>query len=137
LILNDYNNCEYASDVQHTIDIVVAIKKLDAPIDAVGCQGHDVRYLSAATFKSNIDKIISATGLPIYITEYDVGLADDEKQRAMYADHFTMLWDNANVKGVTIWGYILGATWRDNTGIMRSDGTMRPAMTWLMDFLKR
>jgi hypothetical protein len=41
------------------------------------------------------------------------------------------------VKGVTIWGYIVGATWRSNTGIMSSDGAMRPAMTWLMDFLER
>jgi endo-1,4-beta-xylanase len=48
-----------------------------------------------------------------------------------------MFWDNPNVKGVTIWGYITGETWRSNTGIMSSTGTMRPAMTWLTEFLKR
>lgn len=77
------------------------------------------------------------TGLPVYITQFDIGLADDEKQRAQDADYLTMFWDAPHVKGVTIWGYITGATWRANTGIMNSTGSMRPAMTWLMDFLKR
>ncbi|WP_437739576.1 hypothetical protein WME73_28615 [Sorangium sp. So ce302] len=30
-----------------------------------------------------------------------------------------------------------GGTWLDNTGLMHPDGTMRPAMAWLMDFLGR
>jgi endo-1,4-beta-xylanase len=49
---------------------------------------------------------------------------------------FTMFWNDANVKGITLWGYIEGATWETNTGLMTSGGTMRPAMTWLVDFLK-
>jgi endo-1,4-beta-xylanase len=137
LILNDYGNCEYASYAQHIIDIVTAIKKLDAPIDAIGCQGHDASKVALSTFKTNLDKMASATGLPIYITEFDVGTSDDEKQRAQYADYFPMFWDNPNVRGVTVWGYIMGATWINSSGLMSSDGTMRPAMTWLMDFLKR
>jgi endo-1,4-beta-xylanase len=137
LLLNDYNNCEYASDNQNTIKIVKAIQALDAPIDAVGCQAHDAAKVKLATFKNFMEKITSETGLPVYITEFDIGLADDEQQRAQYADYFTMFWDSPNVKGVTVWGYITGMTWRNNTGIMSSEGTMRPAMTWLMDFLKR
>lgn len=137
LLLNDYNNCEYASDNQNTISIVKAIQALDAPIDAVGCQAHDAAKVKVATFKSYMEKITNETGLPVYITEFDIGLADDEQQRAQYADYFTMFWDSPSVKGVTVWGYITGATWRANTGIMSSDGTMRSAMTWLMDFLKR
>jgi len=48
-----------------------------------------------------------------------------------------MFMSNNNIKGITVWGYIVGATWQTNTGIMQSNGTMRPAMTWLMDFLGR
>jgi endo-1,4-beta-xylanase len=40
------------------------------------------------------------------------------------------------VNGITLWGYIEGATWKANTGLMSSSGTMRPAMTWLLNFLK-
>jgi GH35 family endo-1,4-beta-xylanase len=50
---------------------------------------------------------------------------------------FTMFWNDDNVKGITVWGYIEGQTWKANTGLMSSDGKQRPAMMWLMDFLKR
>jgi endo-1,4-beta-xylanase len=36
-----------------------------------------------------------------------------------------------------IWGYSVGSTWVANSGLMASSGTMRPAMTWLMDLLGR
>jgi endo-1,4-beta-xylanase len=47
-----------------------------------------------------------------------------------------MFWNDDNVEGVTLWGYIVGATWEANTGLMTSSGTMRPAMSWLVNFLK-
>jgi endo-1,4-beta-xylanase len=49
---------------------------------------------------------------------------------------FTMFWNDTNVKGITLWGYIEGATWEANTGLMSSTGTMRPALTWLVSFLQ-
>ena len=137
LILNDYNNAEYSSETQHTIDIVKAIQKAGAPIHAVGCQAHDAAKVPWSTLKTSIDLIASETGLPVYITQYDIGLADDAQQKQFYQDDFTMFWSNPNVKGVTIWGYVVGYTWRSNTGILTKDGTMRPAMSWLMDFLGR
>ena len=137
LVLNDYNNIEYASDLQHSIDIVTAIKKVNAPIDAIGCQTHGASGLSAATLKANIDKLASGTGLPVYITEYDLNIADDTKQASVMKDQFTMFWQDDNVKGITLWGYVVGATWETNSGLMQSSGTLRPSMSWLMDFLGR
>lgn len=135
LILNDYNNIEYANDNEHTIDIVNKIKAAGAPIDAVGAQSHDVAKVSTATVKGFIDKIASSTGLPVYITEMDIGVADDNQQKTIMQDQITMYWNNDNVKGITLWGYVVGATWRANTGLQQPSGTMRPAMTWLMNFL--
>jgi len=137
LVLNDYNNDELSGDAQHTIDIVKAIQKLGAPINAVGCQTHGAGSAPASTLKTNIDKIASGTGLPVYITEYDINQADDTKQQTQYKDHFTMFMSNNNIKGVTVWGYVVGATWETDSGIMQSSGTLRPAMTWLMSFLGR
>jgi len=137
LLLNDYNNIEYSNDTRHTIDIVKAIQGVDAPIDAVGCQSHATTNSSAGSLESAINSIADQTGLPVYITEYDLGIGDDNQQRQVMESQFTMFWNNENVKGVTYWGYIEGATWRSNTGLMSSDGQMRPAMTWLMDFLGR
>jgi endo-1,4-beta-xylanase len=137
LILNDYNNIEYANDNSHTIDIVNKIKSAGAPIHGVGAQAHGCANLSASTVQMYIDKIATQTGLPIYISEYDLNIADDNKQRDVMQSQFTMFWNDSNVKGITIWGYIVGSTWVTNSGLMTSSGTMRPAMTWLMDFLGR
>ena len=137
LILNDYNNIEYANDNNHTIDIVNRIKNAGAPIHGVGAQAHACANLSASTVQMYIDKIATQTKLPVYITEYDLHIADDNQQKNVMQSQFTMFWNNPNVKGITIWGYIVGSTWVSNSGLMTSSGTMRPAMTWLMDFLGR
>ncbi len=137
LILNDYNNIEIAGDNQHTIDIVKAIKSVGAPINAVGAQAHGCASLSASTIQKNIDNIATQTGLPVYITEYDLNIADDTQQKNVMESQFTMFWNDANIAGITLWGYIVGATWETNSGLMTSAGNMRPAMSWLMSFLGR
>lgn len=137
LILNDYSNIENASDAQHTIDIVSTLQRAGAPIGGVGCQAHGTVGVPTETLKANLDKIASATGLPVYITEYDLNIADDAEQAAVMQDQFTMFWNNGNIKGITLWGYVFGSTWETNTGLIQSDGTPRPAMTWLMGFLGR
>jgi len=137
LILNDYNNIEYANDNNRTIDMVNKIKSAGAPIHGVGAQAHACANLSASTVQMYIDKIATQTGLPVYVSEYDLNIADDNQQKNVMQSQFTMFWNNPNVKGITIWGYIVGSTWVANSGLMTSSGTMRPAMTWLMDFLGR
>jgi endo-1,4-beta-xylanase len=136
LILNDYNNIEYSTDNSHFISIVNAIKAAGAPIDAMGAQAHDAYKLSTTTVQGFLDKLSSSTGLPVYITEYDINLADDTQQQTVMQSEFTMFWNDSNVKGITLWGYIVGATWETNSGLMTSSGTMRPAMSWLVNFLK-
>jgi endo-1,4-beta-xylanase len=136
LILNDYNNIEYQTDHDHFIAIVKAIKAAGAPIDAIGAQGHDAYMFSASAVQTLLDSLASQTGLPVYITEYDINLADDTQQSTVMQSQFTMFWNDPNVKGITLWGYIEGMTWKPNTGLMTSTGTMRPAMSWLVNFLK-
>ena len=136
LILNDYNNIEYADQNQHFIDIAKAVKAAGAPIDAVGAQAHGLASISTSTMKSLLTKTHTDTGLPVYITEYDIGLADDAQQLAKYQDHMGFFLGTEWVKGVTIWGWIDGKTWVANTGLIKNDKA-RPAMTWLMQQLGR
>ncbi len=136
LIMNDYNTIEYQTDHNNFIKIAKAIKAAGAPIDAVGAQGHAAYNFSAATVQNFIDDLATQTGLPVYITEYDINVADDTQQSQIMQSQFTMFWNDTNVQGITLWGYIEGATWETNTGLMTSSGTMRPAMTWLVNFLK-
>jgi endo-1,4-beta-xylanase len=136
LIMNDYNNIEYSDQESHFIDIVKQIKAAGAPIDAVGCQAHALRTMSASNLQKNLDTMASQTGLPIYITEYDIGEANDATQLATYKAQIPIFRNTAAVKGVTIWGWINGRTWVANTGLVNGT-TPRSAMTWLMGELGR
>jgi endo-1,4-beta-xylanase len=135
LIMNDYNNIEYATDNSHNIDIVNRIKAAGAPINAIGAQSHGAYSMSTSTVQTYLDKLASQTGLPVYISEYDINLADDNQQKTVMQSQMTMFWNDSNVKGITVWGYIEGQTWLTNSGLMTSGGQMRPAMTWLTQFL--
>jgi endo-1,4-beta-xylanase len=136
LILNDYNNIEYANDNSHFIDIVNRLKQAGAPIDAIGAQAHDAYKLSNSTVQGFLDGL-TATGLPVYISEYDIDLASDSDQQKIMQQQFPMFWNDEHVHGITLWGYVVGATWKTNTGLLTSTGMKRPALTWLMTYIGR
>lgn len=135
LIYNDYNNCEYDREVDWTIQLIKAMLKANAPVDAIGCQAHDAYKVSTSTVKRNIDKLAEC-GLPIFITEYDIGESNDSRQEQIMKEQFTMFWNHPKIVGITYWGYIVGNTWRNGTGLKTSSGTERPALTWLMKYVK-
>src|SRR5690554_714329 len=135
LIYNDYNNCEYNNEVNWTVQLIEAMLAANAPVDAIGCQAHDAYMISTSTVKSNIDKL-AATGLPIFITEYDIGESDDNRQKQIMEEQFTMFWNHPRIVGITYWGYIVGSTWRNGTGLLNSNGSERPALTWLKEYVK-
>jgi endo-1,4-beta-xylanase len=137
LLVNDYNIIEYSSEHGRIIDLVNSILAAGAPVMAIGAQGHDVTKVSLSTLQTYVADLVTQTGLPVYITELDLPVADDNQQATILKDFVTTFWSDPNVRGITYWGYIMGYTWRANTGLMSSSGTMRPAMTWLMDFLGR
>ncbi|WP_299251869.1 endo-1,4-beta-xylanase, partial [uncultured Cytophaga sp.] len=154
LLINEYNvemnwnNCR-----QPYIDMVNAVK--NAPnltngqknlIDGVGLQCHGIDNLSAANFKACIDEIWNKTGVAIHITEFDQEANPNEaKQTAVYTALIPVAWEHPHVAGITLWGYIQGTTWRNgngtsgasgtDSGIMYSNGTLRPAMTWLKNYM--
>lgn len=136
LIYNDYNTLSWQID--QGIEMVQTLLKNGAPIDAYGQQAHDLKGMDKSTFESRMKKVHDAVKIPLYITEYDIGEADDNKQKNDFANQFPFMWETPWVGGITIWGYINGATWVDNTGLMReSNGgtTDRASMTWLKQYM--
>lgn len=135
LIYNDYNNIEWNSEVNWTPTMITTIKNAGAPVSAIGCQAHDAYRIAAATLKSNIDKL-AATGLPIFITEFDIPDANDATQLATMQDKFPVFWNHPKVVGITYWGYVVGSTWKTGTGLLNTNGTERPALTWLRNYVQ-
>ncbi|HLP41437.1 MAG TPA: endo-1,4-beta-xylanase, partial [Fibrobacteria bacterium] len=87
-----------------------------------------------ATLKSNLDKM-AATGLPILISEYDIASNDDNTQANKIKEHIPVMWNHPSVAGITVWGYLNGATWINGSGLLNSNGTERPSMTWLKGYI--
>ena len=80
---------------------------------------------------------MAALGLPIYISEYDVARTNDQEQLSIMQQQFPLFYNHPSVAGITLWGYVVGSTWVNGSGLIQSNGTPRPAMTWLMNYLGR
>ncbi|MGD9212233.1 MAG: endo-1,4-beta-xylanase [Desulfobacteraceae bacterium] len=132
LILNDYSVLRW--ETNNFVSIANILKQRGL-IDAIGAQAHFLEDIPFSELQNNFNQV-AEVGLPIYISEYDVNIADDDLQREVMEEQFTFFYNSKQVAGITLWGYVYGQTWRANTGLIR-DGNPRPAMTWLMDFLDR
>lgn len=133
LIYNDFNTFQWDTDAY--IELVRTLRDAGAPIDAYGCQSHDVNDISKSTLQSTMARIQNELKLPMYITELDINLSDDNKQKTQFQNIFPMMWEADYCAGVTLWGYVYGATWVDYSGLYKN-GSPRPAMTWLIDYMK-
>lgn len=129
LILNDYNVLRWNTD--NFVSIANKLKQRGL-LDAVGAQAHGLETQSFSELQANFNKV-AAIGVPIYISEYDINIADDNQQRQVMAQQFPFFYENARVAGITFWGYIYGQTWRPDTGLIRN-GQPRPAMQWLCNY---
>lgn len=136
LIYNDFNSLlPQNGDVDNYITLVKTLRDAGAPIDAYGNQSHDVDNISASTLSDVLKKQQDALKMPMYITELDINIADNAKQKAQYQSIFPIMWEAEYCAGVTIWGFIYGSTWVDNSGLIRN-GTDRPAMEWLREYMQ-
>ena len=133
LHLNEYNVLGSNTTTASYINLINLLKERNL-IDGIGEQGHFMESTPIKTISSNLN-LLAATGLPVYITEYDVRIADDNAQLAKYQEQFPVIWENPGIRGVTLWGYMEGRIWRTEAYLLRSDGSERPAMEWLRDYI--
>ncbi len=134
LIYNDYNTFQWQRS--QFIDLVRTLRDAGAPIDAYGCQSHDLTDMNVNDFKSAMREIQNALKIPMYSTEYDIGTSDDNLQLQRFKEQIPYMWEADYCAGITLWGYIYGRTWTTdgNSGIIR-DGKDRPAMAWLREYM--
>ncbi len=147
LIYNDYNTVQWQKN--EGIDLIQKLKKAGAPVDAYGLQAHDMMTqgggnggtggggdcLSLSTLSSVLDEIWQKTETPIFISEYDIFTDNDNTQKKCYQEQISLFMENEHVAGITLWGYIYGATWNSGTSGIIKDNKDRPAMTWLKEYL--
>ena len=135
LIYNDYNTYQWNTD--QYIDLVRTIRDAGAPIDAYGCQAHDLKGCSASTLKSTLKKIQDALKMPMYVTEYDISDENDNNQLRDYKAQIPLLWETDYCAGITLWGWIYGKTWNQAqySGLIKNKKE-RQALEWLREYMQ-
>ena len=130
LLVNDYSILPLASFTQQYLTIVNLLNDRGL-IDGIAEQGHFYeRSPDPSVLATNLASL-AATGLPLYISELDLALSDDAQQAQRMSQIFPIFWSNPSVVGVTHWGYLQGNMWQPDAYLIRTDGSLRPSLTWL------
>jgi endo-1,4-beta-xylanase len=135
LLINDYGIISDMNAAKKYYNIIKILKD-SSLIDGIGLQCHqfNMNTVSTSTMTSVIN-YLATLGLPIYISELDMNGSTEAEQAALYKEKFPVMWENKNVAGVTLWGYVEGSTWITGTGLLNKDGTERAAMIWLKQYM--
>jgi len=136
LLINEYGT-ENDANARNQYKTIINLLKARGLIDGIGIQSHyfNVDSMTASSVTSMLNDY-ATLGLDVYVSELDVvANGTDAGQLAKYQDIFPAFWNHNSVKGITLWGYIVGQTWRDGTGLISSGGVERPALTWMKGFV--
>lgn len=137
LVMNDF---ELETNNAGLNEILAAIKVLRdrGLIDGIGTQAHhfNVDGISAANLQNALNNM-AKSGVPVYVTELDLkgSPVSETNQMNSYKSSFPVYYNHPAVAGITLWGYVEGATWSAGTGILNSNGSERTAMTWLKSYV--
>lgn len=98
-----------------------------APLDAIGMQGHFEEPLTPPERVLAILDRFATLGKPIWITEFDVDVPDEQRQAAFFRDFLTAIFSHPAVEGFLMWGFWDGAHWKRNAPLFRRDWSLKPS----------
>jgi len=146
LLLNEYSVLHDDNVTTNYLAIINLLKERNL-IDGIAVQGHYFEFrsdlsssssyvYSTTAIKNNL-KRLTDTGIPVYISEFDIDEPDDTNQLEQYQIYFPILWNNPGVAGITFWGYYQDDVWNSHpdTYLIKSDGRGRPALDWLKTYI--
>lgn len=129
LHVNDYRILTPRSDIDEYLKVVDILMQRDL-IDGIGLQAHSLERADPEVVRRRLDRV-AKTGLPIYITELDVSIANDVRQAEQFSALMRVFAEHPAVRGITLWGSVENRMWREHGYLIRDDGSYRPAMDWL------
>ncbi len=131
LFINDYailsgggGDTPHRSHYEKTIAYLVG---KGAPLDGIGMQGHFGTSLTSPDDLLAILDRFAKFGKPIWITEYDVDVKDEELAGQFTRDFYTTLFSHPAVAGILMWGFWDSAHWHQNAPLYRGDFSLKPA----------
>ena len=138
LVINDFELESNSAGLTQALALVKVLRDRNL-IDGFGTQAHhfNIDGISTANLQTALNNM-ARSGVPIYVTELDMKgktTPSEDTQLTSYSTIFPVYWEHPAVAGITLWGYVEGATWAAGTGLLNSDGTERKAMTWLKSYM--
>lgn len=136
LLINEYGT-ENDPPVRATYKTIIGLLQSRGLIDGIGIQAHyfNIDNMNAAAVTTMLNDY-ATLGLDVWVSELDIVAGNtDAGQLAKYQDVFPAFWTHNSVKGITLWGYIVGQVWREGTGLISQSGVERPALTWLKGYV--
>ena len=116
-------------DTEHQRDYEQTIKFLidkGAPVGGIGLQGHmGTSYTPPEQLLKVLDRF-GKFGLPITITELDIGSDDEAAQADYMRDFLTAMFSHATTDGVVMWTFWRVNHWKANASLWRADWTIKP-----------
>jgi endo-1,4-beta-xylanase len=132
LLIEEYNALVHQTHL--TAEVVAVLHERDL-IDGIGCTGHGLENIGLNGLTVNINTL-AEFGLPLYVGGLDIENADDDIQLDELRRLFSTMYEHPAIRGITFWGYIQGRIWSDDAYLLRANGTPRPALAWLTEYLK-
>ena len=133
LLLNDYQILIMESFTHEYLALITLLQERGL-IDGIGLQAHFLERAENDVVKKNLE-VLAATGLPIYISEFDLNFKNDAQHANRMRELFSIFWENPSVVGVTHWGHLQGYMWRENAYLIRTDKTLRPGFEWMRCYI--
>lgn len=137
LVINDFELETNNAGLNEILALVKVLRDRGL-IDGFGTQAHyfNIDGISTTALQNALNNM-AKSGVPIFVTELDMKgkTVSEAGQLSSYKTAFPVYWNHPAVAGITLWGYVEGATWAAGTGIFNSNGTERSAMTWLKSFI--
>jgi len=140
LVMNDYELENNPEGIDEMLEVVKVLRDRGL-IDGFGTQAHcfnvDALQNSPSALDDNLTQM-AESGVPVYVTELDLNggnTVSEKEQLESYTNLFPVYWNHPAVGGVTLWGYVEGATWKEGTGLLNGDRSERSAMKWLKDYV--
>jgi len=131
LFINDYGilsggggNTPHRDHYEKTIQMLV---EKGAPLDGIGMQGHFDGLLTGPEHILAILDRYAKYGMPIWATEYDLEINDEEVCGEFTRDFYTTLFSHPSVEGIMMWGFWDGSHWKNNAVMYRQDWSLKPA----------
>lgn len=141
LFINDYAILAGGGgDTAHRRHYEATIQKLidgGAPLDGIGMQGH---FGTALTGMQDAKTILDRYGVfnkPIWITEYDIVMEDEDVAARYTRDLMTLLYSHERVEGFMMWGFWDSAHWYNDAPLFESSFCLKGSGAAYRQLLER